>query len=95
MEEFFNEKMSSLVGHWKKSFSIFRKSTNFGHFWLPGSTLKVDFLNVQTKFQKVLGFFWGGEVVGNIVLIFELSVSSGLRGGGVAVLQVDIFRDFS
>ena len=30
-EEYFNEKMSSLAGL-KKSYSIFRKSTNFGHF---------------------------------------------------------------
>ena len=30
-EEYFNEKMSSLAGL-KKSYSIFRKSTDFGHF---------------------------------------------------------------
>ena len=44
-EEFFNEKMSCLVGL-KKSYSISRRSTDFGHFWLPRSTFKVDFLNV-------------------------------------------------
>ena len=57
-EKYFNEKMSSLAGL-KKSYSIFRKSTDFGHFWLPGSTFKVDFLNVQAKFQKILGQFPG------------------------------------
>ena len=51
--------MSSLAGL-KKRYSIFRKSTDFGHFWLPGSTFKVDFLNVQAKFQKILGQFPGG-----------------------------------
>ena len=30
-EELFNEKMSSLAGL-KKSYSIFRKGTDFGHF---------------------------------------------------------------
>ena len=50
--------MSSLAGL-KKSYSFFRKSTDFGHFWLPGSKIKVDFLNVQAKFQKILGHFAG------------------------------------
>ena len=45
--------MSSLAGL-KKSYLIFRKSFDFGHFWLPGSTFKVDFLNVQAKFRKIL-----------------------------------------
>ena len=58
-EEYFSAKMSSLAGL-KKSYSIFRKSTDFGHFWLPGSTFKVDFLNVQAKFRKTLGQFPGG-----------------------------------
>ena len=53
-EEFFNESMSCVAGL-KKSYSIFRKSTDFGHFWLPGSTFKVQFLNVQAKFRKILG----------------------------------------
>ena len=43
----------------KKNYSIFHKSTDFGHFWLPGSTFKVNFLNVQAKFQKILGQFPG------------------------------------
>ena len=51
--------MSSLAG-FKKIYSIFRKSTDFGRFWLPGSTFKVDFLNVQAKFQIILGQFLGG-----------------------------------
>ena len=44
-KRFFNDTMSSLAGL-KKSYLIFRKSTDFGHFWLPRSTFKVDFLNV-------------------------------------------------
>ena len=54
--KYFNEKMSSLAGL-KKSYLISRKKTDFGHFWLPGSTVKVDFLNVQANFQKILGMF--------------------------------------
>ena len=51
--------MSSLAGL-KKSYSILRKNTDFGLFWIPGSTFKVDFLNVQAKLQKILGLFPGG-----------------------------------
>ena len=47
---FFNEKMSSPAGL-KKKFSLSRKSTGFGHFWLPRSTFKVDFFNVQAKLR--------------------------------------------
>ena len=48
--------MSSLAGL-KKSYSIFRESTDFGDFWPLGSTFKDDFLNVQAKFQKIFGQF--------------------------------------
>ena len=58
-EEYINGKMSSLAGL-RKSYSSFRKSTDFGHFWLPRSTFKVDFLNVQAKFRKILCQFPGG-----------------------------------
>ena len=58
--EFFNEKLSSLAGL-KKSCSIFRKSTDFAQFWLPGSTIKVDFINVQANFQKILLQFPEGD----------------------------------
>ena len=51
--------MSSLAGL-KKNFSVFRKSTDFGHFWLPRSTFKVDFLNAQAKFRIILSQFPGG-----------------------------------
>ena len=50
--------MSSLAGL-KKSYSLFRKSTDFGQFWLPGSTFNVEFLNVQAKFQRIPGQFPG------------------------------------
>ena len=79
-DEYFNEKMSSLAG-FKKSYSIFRKSTDFGHFWPPGSTFKVDLLNLQAKFRNVLSHFPGGEVVRNIVLNFGLSIFKKVRGG--------------
>ena len=59
-EECFNEKTSCLAGL-KKSYSFFRKKKNdFGHFWLPGSTFRVDFLNVQAKLQEILGHFLEG-----------------------------------
>ena len=59
-EECFNEKMSFLAGLKKKSNPIFRKSTDFGRFWLPRSTFKVDFLNVQAKFWKIFSQLTGG-----------------------------------
>ena len=73
---------------WKKSYSISRKSTDFGHFWLPRSTFKADFLNVQAKIEKLESLLQ--EVVRNIMLNFEPSISSDLRG--VAVLQNGIFQ---
>ena len=78
--------MSSLVGLKKVSYLIFRKSTDFGNFWLTGSTFKVGFFNVQANFKKSLLSFLR-KVVRNIVLKFGLSISSGLRregGGGVS-----------
>ena len=65
-EEHFNEKMSSLAGL-KKSYPIFRKSTDFGHFGLPRSTFKVDFLNVKAKVRKILGQFCGKSCWKNCV----------------------------
>ena len=52
--------MSSLAALRKNLCTLTRKSTDFGHFWLPRSTLKVDFLNVQAKLQKILVQFPGG-----------------------------------
>ena len=57
-EKYFNEKMSSVVGL-RKRYLIFRGSTDFGHIWLTRSTFKVDFHNVQAKFQKILAHFPG------------------------------------
>ena len=42
-----------------KSFPISSKSNDFGNLWVPRSTFKVDFLNVQAKFQKHFGQFPG------------------------------------
>ena len=52
-EKCFNEKMSSLAS-FNKNYSFFPESTNFGHFWLPRSVFKVDFLSVQAKFQEMV-----------------------------------------
>ena len=58
--KYFKGKMSSLVGL-KNSYWISSKSTEFGNFWLPSSTFKVDFLNVQAFFRINLGSFVRGE----------------------------------
>ena len=58
-EKSFDKKMSSPAGL-KKSYSIFRKSINFGHFSLSGFTFRVNFLNVNAKFQTIHGQFPGG-----------------------------------
>ena len=44
-----------------KSFLVSSKYTDFGHFWPPRNTFKVDFLNVQSNFQKFIGTFTGEE----------------------------------
>ena len=62
-----------------KNYLLSCKSTNFGHFWLPRSTFKVDFLNVQPKFWKNSVNFL--EKVKNIVLKIEFPIFSGLRAG--------------
>ena len=51
--EYFLANMSSLVGL-KKSYWFSREGTDFGHFWRPRSTFKVDLLNVQAKFGNIL-----------------------------------------
>ena len=60
--EYFDEKMNSLAGL-KKNYSISRKITDVGHFWLPRSTFKVDFLNKGEEFQKILGTFVRGRLL--------------------------------
>ena len=55
---YFKENMSSPAGL-KKSYSISRKSIDFGHFWLLSSTFKVDFLKVQEKIREIVGQFPG------------------------------------
>ena len=57
-ERCFKEKISSLAGL-KKCYSVFRKSTDFGHFRLPMSKFKVDFLKLEAKVQKILKQFPG------------------------------------
>ena len=57
-QKYLNEIIGSLAGL-KKSYSFFFKITDFGRFRLPRSTCKVDFLNVQANFRKVLGLCRG------------------------------------
>ena len=71
--------MSSLAGI-NKIYLFCSKSTEFGHFWLPRSNFKVDFLNVEAKVLKILGHFTGG-VVRNIVSRFEFSIFETVHGG--------------
>ena len=89
-EKYFDEKMSSLTDL-KKIINFPRKF----RFW-PFLTTWVHF---QSRFSRRRGKHFEkslkgllGEVVRNIMLIFELSMFSDLLGGGVAVLPVDIFR---
>ena len=58
-KKYFNEKMISLAGLNKELFNSCKK-TNFGNFWRPRSTFKVDFLKVLAKLRKILGHFPGG-----------------------------------
>ena len=70
------------VARLKKN-SISCRSTDFGQFLLPRSDFKVHFLNLEKEFQKSLERLQG-DVVSIIVFYFELSISSGLWGGGGA-----------
>ena len=83
--------MSSLAGL-KKKLSVFPQKKPI----LPisdylGTPSKSIFSTYRQNFEKSSVSFLG-KVVGNIVLKFEFSVFAGLRGGRVAVLQVDIFQ---
>ena len=80
-EKNFNEKMSSLPGLKKKVVQFPAKVpilANFGHLGPPSKSI---FSTYRQNFEKSLVSFLG-EVVRNIVLNFELSISAGLRGGG-------------
>ena len=80
--------MSSLIGL-KKSYLFFGKGTDFGHFWLPRSNFKVDFLTVEPKIQKILSRFLGESSQEHCVDIWAFYLQKG--ADGIAVLQVDIF----
>ena len=67
--------MSSLAGLKKN-----RKSTDFGHFCLPGSTFKVDFLNIQAKFRKILSQFPGGGYYKHCVKFSAFYLQKGAGG---------------
>ena len=80
-KQYFHEKMSSPAGL-KKTFSISRKGINFGHFGLPGSTFKDDFLNVPAKFRKILGLCSGEGSKEHCVKFCVFCLQRGLGGGG-------------
>ena len=79
--------MSSLAGLKKKFFNFPQKVLVSAI--LP--TFKVDFLNVQAKFQKILGEFPGGGSQGQFGNFSAFYFQKG--GVGLAVLQVDIFQN--
>ena len=61
-------------------YSISRKSTDFGHFWLPKSTFKVDFLNVQARTQKILVQFPGKGCKKHCVHFYVFDLQKGAEG---------------
>ena len=67
--------------------SISRKSTDFGFFWLPRSSFKVGFPNIEENFQSTPVKFLG-KVPSNIVLKFEICSLKKFEGAR-AVLKVD------
>ena len=81
--------MSSLAGL-KKIYLFSRKSGDSGDFRLSRSNFKVNFLNVEAKFQKVCGQLPGAGC-NKYFVKFELPIFSGLRRG-LTDLQVNIFQ---
>ena len=75
----------------KKSYSIFRKSTDLANFDYLGPHSKSIFSTYRQKIKKSLASFVA-NVARNIVLNFELSIFRKVRGA-LAVLQVDIFQN--
>ena len=57
-KEFFNEKKSSLACL-KKSYSLFRKSTDFGHFYYLGPPSKSNISMYKQKLEKSSVSFQG------------------------------------
>ena len=80
VQKFFNEKLSSLACLNKKLIK-FSQTTNFGHFWLPRSTFKVDYLNEQAKFPKILNHFLGQGCWEHCVKFRALFLQKGVGGG--------------
>ena len=78
--------MSSLAGL-KKKLSDFSQKYWFWPFWTNWVHLQSRFSQRSGRISKKSSGNFLGEVVSNIVLVFELSMR-----GGVAVLQVDIFQ---
>ena len=84
--------MSSLAGLKKKVIQFSAKVPILAIFDYLGPPSKSIFSTYRQNFEKSSVSFLE-EVVMNIVLNFELSISAGLRGGRVAVLEVDIFQN--
>ena len=60
----------------------------FGYLGPPSKSI----LSTYRQIFKKSSVSFLGDVVGNIVVNLETSISDGLRGWGRAVLQVDIFQ---
>ena len=91
--EYFNEKTSSLAAL-KRSYSISRKVPILAIFGYLGPPSKSIFSMYRKNIEKSSVRFLGVGIR-NIVLNFELTISSGLRRGwgGPAVLQIGIFEN--
>ena len=93
-QKYFNEKMGSLAGLKKKSFN-FPQKYRFWPFLTTWVLLQSRFAQRTGKISKNLRSVSWGKLLATLCSIF--SFLSSKRCGGVAVLQVDIFkiRDFS
>ena len=86
--------MSSLAGL-KKSYSILAKVPILAIFAYLGPPLKsiFYFLSVREKFQKIFGTFVRGGCEEQYVKFWAFYLFWPAGGGGLAVLQVDIFQN--
>ena len=89
--EYFNEKMGSLAAL-EEVIHFPAKVLTLANFGYLGPPWKSIFSTYRQSFKKSSKIYLG-KVAENIVLNFELSIFSGLRGGALAVLQVDIFQN--
>ena len=93
--EYFNENISSLGGLNKKLIEFLSKY-QFWPFLTTWVHLKIDFLNLEAKFQKIREEFTGG-FIRNVVLNFELSIFRKVHGVDwlLCKLTISKIRDLS